>query len=738
MNKLLLVALISVLTHWLYAQNTNTQLTTQANVIRNETSPGGNTKTRIADMFQGLINSKQSMLAWSATGVDTYSATISGITSIGNTWYVISFVNGNTIDDPTLNINGLGAAVINAEIGDIVAGKRYLLAYNGTSFDIVGGNEGGAVPTLQQVITAGSVLTGNNAITGPRGLSIETGVSAGGINGLDVSSDQMVLRSDTFYIQDIAGGNTIYSDNGTDKTGLARGSDQIEIDGTTGITLTTDNTDGIKVSGGGTLAQTSGLLTKSQVGDYITSRQFKKSVKASSTANIDLNNAGASMDGITLATQDRVLLKDQSTGSQNGIYSVVSLTPTVLNRVGDFSSSTFEGVLTNTLVLVDQGTTNGGKAYRLSTTGTITIGTTALTFEELSAASLALKAQLYPSTRTETASTTGVLADAGGYVEINSASATTFTVPPASSVAYPDNTTITIHNYGAGDVTVTAGSGVTFRLRSGSTLTVPQYSVAVVKKKTGDEWYVWSGSLPLNSTTLVDKRIPYSDINGQLTDRSGFQMDNGKMSVDRILLAAGTTTAGTSPEKYTSGPLMTTIEAGAVEFNGGHYRSSTALNRTGQGGPIAHFIADVQNSGTSETDIQTYTTKASTLGATGEMLTFDYAMVLNDATATAQVKVLFAGTTIGDTGALTVSATGAVIIKGWIIRTGASTARASVIISSPTTSTAVYTAETDLTSLTFTNTNILKTTATAGGAGGGSSDITGKMGIVYWWPAVAN
>lgn len=632
--------------------------------------------------------------------------------------------------------------------------------WNGSSythvFDFNAG--GGGTPTLQQVITAGSVLTGNNAITGPRGLSIETGVSAGGINGLDASADQMVLRSDTFYIQDIAGGNTIYSDNGTDKTGLARGSDQIEIDGTTGITLTTDNTDGIKVSGGGTLAQTSGLLTKAQVGDYITSRQFKKSVKASSTANIaDLNNAGASIDGITLTTQDRVLLKDQSTGSQNGIYNVVSLTPTVLNRVGDFSSNTFEGVLTNTLVLVDQGTTNGGKAYRLSTTGAITIGTTALTFTEFGAgggtwgsitgtlsdqtdlqSALDLKAQLYPSTRTVTASTTGVIGDAGGYIEMNSASATTVTIPPLSSVDYPDNTSITIHNYGAGDITLTAGAGVTFRLKSGATLTVPQYSVAVVKNKTADEWYVWSGSLPLNSTTLVDKRIPYADINGQLTDRSGFQMDNGKMSVDRILLAAGTTTAGTSPEKYTSGPLMTTIEAGAVEFNGGHYRSSTALNRTGQGGPIAQFIADVQNSGTSETDIQTYTTKASTLGATGEMLTFDYAMVLNDITATAQIKVLFAGATIGDTGALTVSATGAVIVRGWIIRTGASTARASVSISSPTASTAVYTAETDLTGLTFTNTNILKTTATAAGAGGGSSDITGKMGIVYWWPAVAN
>jgi hypothetical protein len=190
--------------------------------------------------------------------------------------------------------------------------------------------------------------------------------------------------------------------------------------------------------------------------------------------------------------------------------------------------------------------------------------------------------------------------------------------------------------------------------------------------------------------------------------------------------------------KFTSGTLLTTIEAGAREFNGANYSTSTALNRVGQGGAIADFITDVANSGTSETDIQTYTTKASTLGANGEKLVFDFTMNLSDITATAQIKVLFGGTTIGDTGALTVSATGAVAIRGWIIRTGSSTARSSVTISSPTASTALYTAETDLTGLTFTNTNILKTTATAGGAGGGSSDITGKLGTIFWYPAAAN
>lgn len=243
----------------------------------------------------------------------------------------------------------------------------------------------------------------------------------------------------------------------------------------------------------------------------------------------------------------------------------------------------------------------------------------------------------------------------------------------------------------------------------------------------------------LINSGLTSGRVTFATTSGQLTDDSGFTFSGtNDLLTTRLTPTAGTTSANTAPIRYTSGSLLTTIEAGASEFNGAHYTTTTALNRVGIGGPIADFTADVNNSGTSETDIQTYTTKASTLGATGEKLTFDYTMTLNDATATAQIKVLFAGTSIGDTGALTVNSTGVVVIRGWIVRTGASTARASVNISSPTTSSTVYTAETDLTGLTFTNTNILKTTATAGGGGGGSSDITGKIGCIYWWPAAAN
>ena len=203
-----------------------------------------------------------------------------------------------------------------------------------------------------------------------------------------------------------------------------------------------------------------------------------------------------------------------------------------------------------------------------------------------------------------------------------------------------------------------------------------------------------------------------------------------------IMIAAGTSTVPAIQQ--TPGTLNTVASGGAYEYSGSHYQTKSSGLRYAEGGVIADHYTDVANSGTGETDIYTYTTPASTLAADGEKISFSYTLNLSDITATAQIKVYFAATAIANTGALTVSATGAVIVSGWIVRTSATTARASVNIASPSASTAVYTAQTDLTSLTLSGTNILKCTAQSAGAGGGSSDITGKSGTVSWSGVAAN
>jgi hypothetical protein len=94
---------------------------------------------------------------------------------------------------------------------------------------------------------------------------------------------------------------------------------------------------------------------------------------------------------------------------------------------------------------------------------------------------------------TQTASYTGVLGDAGKCVEMNSASATVFTVPPNSSVAYPVGTVIEVCRLGAGTVTITPGSGVTIpnRLEAAGTTSrtiSSQYSSASMRQRATDVW----------------------------------------------------------------------------------------------------------------------------------------------------------------------------------------------------------------------------------------------------------
>lgn len=110
----------------------------------------------------------------------------------------------------------------------------------------------------------------------------------------------------------------------------------------------------------------------------------KDSVRVASTANVTISSPGSTIDGVTMATNDRVLLKDQSTGSQNGIY-VWNGAASAMTRATDFDAST--KVQPNVVIGVQEGTANADKQFQLTTNAPITLGTTALTFAEFGGAS---------------------------------------------------------------------------------------------------------------------------------------------------------------------------------------------------------------------------------------------------------------------------------------------------------------------------------------------------------------
>lgn len=133
---------------------------------------------------------------------------------------------------------------------------------------------------------------------------------------------------------------------------------------TTSVTVPTPTNDTDAASKGYVDAAAQGLVPRSVS-------------RVASTANVTISSPGASIDGVTLSNGDRVLLKNQSTASQNGIYTfATSSTPLVRATDVDTSAEVVAGIFTN----ITEGTTNVGSTWYLQTPNPITLGSTALTF----------------------------------------------------------------------------------------------------------------------------------------------------------------------------------------------------------------------------------------------------------------------------------------------------------------------------------------------------------------------
>lgn len=123
------------------------------------------------------------------------------------------------------------------------------------------------------------------------------------------------------------------------------------------------------------------LATQQAVKGYVDAKLagqiWKASVRVGSVVNGTLSTAfanGQVVDGVTLATGDRILIKAQTTGSENGIYTVnASGAPT---RAPDADTGT---KLKNATVTVDEGS-QADWQWTVSNNGTITLGTTSLVF----------------------------------------------------------------------------------------------------------------------------------------------------------------------------------------------------------------------------------------------------------------------------------------------------------------------------------------------------------------------
>ena len=114
--------------------------------------------------------------------------------------------------------------------------------------------------------------------------------------------------------------------------------------------------------------------TKAYVDAARSGLDVKASCRVASTATLTLS-ATQTIDGVAVIAGDRVLVKNQTTASDNGIYDVAAgawTRSTDSDTSLEFNSGAF--------TFVEEGTVNGGKGYVLTTANPITLGSTSLTF----------------------------------------------------------------------------------------------------------------------------------------------------------------------------------------------------------------------------------------------------------------------------------------------------------------------------------------------------------------------
>lgn len=209
----------------------------------------------------------------------------------------------------------------------------------------------------------------------------------------------------------------------------------------------------------------------------------KQSVRVATTTNIALSGL-QSIDGVALDTGDRVLVKNQAVAKDNGIWVAAA---SGWSRAADADSNT--EVTSALLVSVEQGTTLADTRWQLITDGAIVLGTTALTFQNVTQgfAPINSPALINPTGNTpaqfdnslKLATTEFVqralgnhsgaaIANAntalsasifGKLLLLNSGTSFSVTLPPSAVGSTPVGSTISVQNVGAAAATLVAAAG---------------------------------------------------------------------------------------------------------------------------------------------------------------------------------------------------------------------------------------------------------------------------------------
>jgi len=300
----------------------------------------------VTSAIQTQIDSKQATITGSATTIDTESLTASrAVISNSSSKIAVSA----TTDTELGYVSGVTSA-IQTQIDT----KQATIT-------------GGATTITSSDLTASRALASNSS--GKVAVSAVTSTELGYVSGV------------TSAIQTQIGTKLTASNNLSDVSSASTARTNLGLG-----TIATQNANNVALTGGtitglGDPSSSSEAATKNYVDNLVTGLRTRVIARVASTANVVIASAlenGDVIDGVTLATGNRVLLKNQTTTSQNGLYTVVASGSASRDTEFDTISE-----LAGQLILVSEGTTNADTMYLCTSDTSATLGSSAITYTQV-------------------------------------------------------------------------------------------------------------------------------------------------------------------------------------------------------------------------------------------------------------------------------------------------------------------------------------------------------------------
>ena len=274
--------------------------------------------------------------------------------------------NGNVSNTEYGYLDGVTSAVqtqIDSKQATITGGASTIASSDLTTSRALQSNGSGKVEVSDVTTTELGYLDGVTS-------AIQTQLDAKQTSDAQLTDIAGLTPTDSNFI--VGDGSNFVTETGsTARTSLGLGS------------IATQAANNVSISGGavtglGSPSASSDAATKNYVDQAVAGLRTRTIAECASTANVNLSNgleAGDSIDGVTLVAGDRVLLKDQTDATENGLYLAVSSGAASRDPEHDSIAE-----LSGGMVVVNQGSTNDNKIFLCTTDNTGSVGSTNITY----------------------------------------------------------------------------------------------------------------------------------------------------------------------------------------------------------------------------------------------------------------------------------------------------------------------------------------------------------------------